>query len=273
MGFGNAVMKCILITGSTDGLGLEAAKLLAGQGNAVLLHGRSKSKLERAKRAVRAVPGAGPVETYSADLSKLEDVEKLAERVMERHDRLDVLVNNAGVFRTSHPATSDGRDVRFVVNALAPYLLTKRLLPRIPPATGRVVNVSSAAQRSVDTAGFLGPVRMDDFDAYGQSKLAITMWTNNLASELGQDGPTVMSLNPASMLGTKMVQEGFGAAGKDVMIGADIIARAATSEEFDDSSGKYYDNDYRMFRDPHRDALNKKKCKAVVDAMEKGLVR
>lgn len=268
-------MKYILITGSTDGLGLEAAKVLAAEGNAVLLHGRSKSKLDRAKRAVLGAvpPGvAGPVETYVADLSKLADVEKLAENIARRHDRLDVLVNNAGVYKTPHPTAMDGGlDVRFVVNALAPYLLTKRLLPLINPASGRVVNLSSAAQSSVDPAAFLGPVRLDDFEAYAQSKLAITMWTNHLASELGSEGRVVMSLNPASMLGTKMVKEGFGAAGKDIMIGANIIARAATADEFSDASGKYYDNDYRMFRNPHRDALNEHKCKAVVDAMEKAL--
>lgn len=252
--------KTILITGATDGIGLETAKKLAAEGHTVLLHGRSRDKLEKAKTAI----GGG--ETFTADFSDLSDVEALAKAVAEKHDRLDVLINNAGVFKMPSPITADGLDARFVVNTLAPYLLTRRLLPIIP-ANGRVVNLSSAAQSPVDTEALIGKRRLDDMGAYSQSKLALTMWSREMAKEL-PDGPVIVAVNPGSLLGSKMVKEGFGTEGKDLGIGADILTRAATSDEFANTSGKYFDNDSRRFADPHRDALDEGKSQAVVRAIE-----
>ncbi|NGN97120.1 SDR family NAD(P)-dependent oxidoreductase [Grimontia sp. S25] len=260
--------KTILITGATDGIGLETAKLLASQGHNILLHGRSAAKLENAKAQVQGIAGVGNVETYLADLSNLKDVEKFADEVVANHTSLDVLINNAGIFRTSSPITEDGFDVRFVVNTIAPYLLTKHLLTLLG-REGRVVNLSSAAQAPVNISAMKGGVRVgDEFSAYAQSKLAITMWTQKLASDLGADGPMLVAVNPGSMLGSKMVTEGFGVAGGDIGIGADILARASLSDEFADASGKYYDNDSHRFAAPHSEAANGAKVDAVVEAIE-----
>ena len=147
--------KTILITGATDGIGLETAKLLASGGHTLLLHGRSETKLEDAKQTLSKIDGVGAVETYRADLSKMPEVEALASAISENHTALDVLINNAGVFKMPNPQTGDGYDARFVVNTVAPYLLTKNLLSLLP-SDGRVVNLSSAAQSSVDLAAMTG---------------------------------------------------------------------------------------------------------------------
>ncbi len=98
----------------------------------------------------------------------------------------------------------------------------------------------------------------------GKSKLALTMWSRALALSLGADGPAIIAVNPGSMLGTKMVQEGFGVAGGDVRIGAEIRVRAALEDAFAAASGQYFDNDKGRFAQPHRDALDSRKCQRII---------
>jgi NAD(P)-dependent dehydrogenase (short-subunit alcohol dehydrogenase family) len=262
------MQKTILITGSTDGIGLETAKMLASQGHHLLLHGRNPTKLEHAERTIRELADSERVDSYVADLSRMADVEALAKAVSERHVRIDVLINNAGVFKTPDPITQDGLDVRFAVNTIAPYLLTIRLLPRLV-STSRVINLSSAAQAAVDLEALAGRVRIsDDFNAYAQSKLAITMWSGNMARSFKDQGPVIIAVNPGSMLGTKMVKQGFGVAGKDIRIGAEILIRAALADEFATASGEYFDNDSGQFASPHLDALDPQKSEEIVRAIE-----
>lgn len=259
--------KIILVTGSTDGIGLEAAKMLVTAGHQVLLHGRNPAKLEAAEETLSALSGGGPVEHYTADLSRMTDVIALATAVADRHAKLDVLINNAGVFRTPESTTPDGLDTRFAVNTIAPYLLTQRLIPRMS-LSGRVINLSSAAQSRVDPQALAGKIRLSDMEAYSQSKLALTMWSRQMALALKEDGPAIIALNPGSMLGTKMVKEGFGVAGGDILVGAEILSRAAVAHEFADASGRYFDNDSAQFTRPHADALDPRKCQRVVDIIE-----
>ncbi len=259
--------KTILITGSTDGIGLETAKLLAAANHNVLLHGRSEAKLSAAEKEVRAQGGTGTVETFNADLSSLSDVDALADAVSERHQNLDVLINNAGVFRVEPSVGANGLDLRFMVNTIAPYRLTIKLLPIIG-SNGRIVNLSSAAQAPVDPNALAGKAALDHGTAYAQSKLGLTMWSNDLARQLGPDGPVVVAVNPGSFLGTKMVKEAYGSSGNDIGIGAGILARAALSEEFADASGRYYDNDSGRFASPHPDALDERKNTAIVGVIE-----
>lgn len=261
------MLKTILITGSTDGIGLAAAHLLAAQGHTVLLHGRDTAKLAATAKALAAQAGAERVETYLADLSRISEVEGLAQAVAQRHARIDVLINNAGIFRTPETVTPDGLDMRFVVNTIAPYLLTQRLLP-LMETSARVINLSSTAQAPVDLAALAGGRKLDDMAAYAQSKLALTMWSRHLALVLGKDGPVVVAVNPGSMLGSKMVKEAFGVAGGDIGIGAKILVRAALSDEFSDASGSYFDNDAGRFAEPHPDALDPCKSAQVVQAIE-----
>ena len=223
--------KTILITGATDGIGLLTAKTLASSGHTVLLHGRSPEKLEKAATEIGGKP-----EIYLADLSRMDQVREFAAVVREKHTQLDAVINNAGVLKVSQTQTPDGFDVRFMVNTFAPYVLTRDLLPNLP-AHARIVNLSSAAQAPVDLDALYGRKQLNDMEAYAQSKLAITIWSRELAKELS-DGPVVVAVNPGSLLASKMVKEGFGVEGKDMQIGADILCEAAIGESFSDASGK-----------------------------------
>jgi NAD(P)-dependent dehydrogenase (short-subunit alcohol dehydrogenase family) len=262
--------KKILITGSTDGIGLETAKKLIQQGHTVLLHGRSSKKLAATFQQLKEFQQSNDqIETYRADLSKMEEVTNMAKKVTEKHSQIDVLINNAGVFKTPNTKTESGLDIRFVVNTIAPYLLTKQLLPIIPTTTGRIINLSSAAQAPVNFRAWSDVTKnYSDFDAYAQSKLAIIMWSNHLAATL-KESPIIVSINPASMLGTKMVREAFGQPGKDVGIGVRILVQAALGDEFANASGKYYDNDNQRFAEPGSDALNPSKNAQLVEEMER----
>ena len=258
--------KTILLTGATDGIGLATAKMLLEQGNHLLLHGRNPQKLADVAKTLSSEIAGAEIETYVADLSNISDVKKLADEITEKHDSIDVLINNAGVFKINDPMTQDGLDVRFVVNTLAPYLLTQELLPLLGN-TGRVVNLSSAAQAPVNIEALKGKVKLDNMGAYAQSKLAITMWTRILA-EKHTDRPMIVAVNPGSLLASKMVKEGFGVEGSDINIGADILTRAALSDQFEDASGKYFDNDSGQFAPPHQDALDQQKSEDVVNTIE-----
>lgn len=257
----------ILITGSTDGIGLETAKMLAQSGHHILLHGRNQDKLAASEKHLSGLPGVTAIEIYIADLSHMTDVEALAAAVSNKHAKLDVLINNAGVFGAPNTQTSDGLDLRFAVNAIAPYLLTKKLLPLLG-ASGRVINLSSAAQSPVDLNALAGNAHLSDGAAYAQSKLALTMWSRGLAQTTASDGPVIVAVNPGSMLGTKMVKDAYGVTGKDIGIGADILSRAAVSGEFAGASGQYFDNDVGRFGPPHPDALDAQKCDEVVCTIE-----
>ena len=263
--------KTILITGSTDGIGLETAKLLASQGHNVLLHGRNLEKLERVQKTLLELNGGRHVEIYVADLSLMKDVEALAQAVVQKHSKLDVLINNAGVYNTPNPFTQEGLDVRFAVNTIAPYLLTQQLLPLLG-ASGRVINLSSAAQSTVNLEALEGRVKLSDGAAYAQSKLALTMWSRSLALSLKDNGPTIIAINPGSMLGSKMVKQAFGVTGGDIRIGAEILTRAALTDEFKTASGKYFDNDLGRFTSPHPHALDTQKSQEIVRVIETILV-
>lgn len=261
------MQKTILITGSTDGIGLETAKLLVSQGYHVLLHGRNPQKLEQVQKILLELKGGGAVEIYVADLSLMDNVEELAKTVAEKHSKLDVLINNAGVYNASNAVTQDGLDVRFAVNTIAPYLLTQRLLSLLG-TSGRVINLSSAAQSTVQKEALTGRVKLRDGAAYAQSKLALTMWSRILGLSLKDSGPIIVAINPGSMLGSKMVKQAFGVTGGDIRIGAEILTRAALTDEFKTASGKYFDNDSGKFASPHPDALDTDKCQEIVSIIE-----
>ncbi|CAK2020491.1 putative Short-chain dehydrogenase/reductase [Vibrio crassostreae] len=263
------MQKIILITGATDGIGFETAKALTQQGHHLLIHGRNPAKVSKVVTALSRLSKSAVIESYIADLSTLSEVDVLATQIKNNHKRLDILINNAGVYKVSEVTTSDNLDVRFVVNTIAPYLLTQKLLPLFG-ATGRIVNLSSAAQSTVDLEALTSPnAGKLDGPVYAQSKLALTMWSIELANTLLDNGPAVIPVNPASFLGSKLVKEAYGVDGNDLAIGADILRRAALCDEFASASGQYFDNDSGLFKDPHADALNPAKNRKLVETLDR----
>lgn len=264
--------KTILITGSTDGIGLDTARSLVSLGHHVILHGRSGEKLAAVESELLNTTLDAKLSRYIADLSELSQIRELSSRLLQEHDAIDVLINNAGVFKAEQTTTADGLDVRFVVNTIAPYVLARELTPFLSSG-GRIVNLSSAAQAPVDLDALAGKHSLDTQNAYAQSKLALTMWSIHLGLGTVDTGRVVVAVNPGSMLATKMVREGFGVAGHDRAIGASILTRAALDDDFSTASGRYFDNDTGHFGDPHRDALNPEKRAAVIETIDQILAR
>lgn len=266
------MQKTILITGSTDGIGLETARMLLAQGYHVLLHGRSLEKVQNTEKTLLGEETCrGKITHYVADLSNMADVEALTKMVIANHDQIDVLINNAGVFKAATTITVDGLDLRFAVNTIAPFLLTQRLLPLFSKA-GRVINLSSAAQSPVDLDALLGnKIIAEDFSAYAQSKLAIASWSRVVAERYPK--LLIFAVNPGSLLGSKMVKDNFGIAGSDISIGARVVSRLACGEGDDAFSGEYFDNDIGRFSEPHPDGLDSEKNQALVRAIENKLAQ
>ncbi len=261
-------MKTILLTGATDGIGLETAKMFAKAGCKLLLHGRNKSKLSKVKEQLLYEHKQAMVQIWQADFSVLQDVRNMAQGILETEQPLDAIVNNAGVFvvEEQYARTADGLDIRFTVNTIAPYIVTKMLLPLLS-AQSRVVNVTSAAQSPVSLDAVQGYTGLSHDTAYAQSKLALILWTRVLAQAHAK-GPSFMAVNPKSFLGSKMVHEAYGQEGHDVKIGAKILYAAAVAEEFSHANGLYYDNDYGSFSQPHPFALQEEPAQALVHLLD-----
>lgn len=233
--------KTALITGSTDGVGRVVAKQLGAAGARVLIHGRDQARGQGVVAEIRAA--GGTAEFLAADFASLAEVRRLAEAVLRSEHRLDILINNAGIGTAgaSRQTSADGHELRFAVNYLAGFLLTRLLLPLITQsAPARIVNVSSAGQQALDfdnvmlTHGFSGR------RAYCQSKLAQIMFTIDLARELDGSGVTVNALHPATYMNTAMVRRAGVTPMSSVEEGAQAILNLAVSPDVAGHSGRYF---------------------------------
>ncbi|HET6503061.1 MAG TPA: SDR family NAD(P)-dependent oxidoreductase [Amycolatopsis sp.] len=228
----------ILITGATDGLGRYAATELVKAGETVVAHGRNPARL-------REIAEELGVETVCADLADLWQVDRLADEILSRFDRLDVLVNNAGVGfgadTSLREESADGIELRFAVNFLAGYQLTRRLVPLLTAsAPSRIVNVASAGQVPID---FDDPQLTKSYDglrAYRQSKLAQIMFTIDLAEELRGAGVTVNALHPASLMPTTMVLQAAMGTMSTIEEGGAALLRLITDPDLDAVTGTYF---------------------------------
>jgi NAD(P)-dependent dehydrogenase (short-subunit alcohol dehydrogenase family) len=233
--------RIVLVTGATAGIGLQTAVDLARTGVQVVLHGRSAEKVDKARRTVEEA--GGRTEGVVFDLASLASIRRGAEELARRFPRLDVLVNNAGVFMNERELTEDGLEMTFHVNHLAPFLLTNLLLKG--PLTGpgaRIVNVSSIAHSR-------GRMRFEDlqlargfqgYAAYAQSKLANILFTFELAERLPAGQLTANCLHPG-VVSTKLLVEGFGMHGSDtVEEGAETSVFLATSPDVEGVTGRYF---------------------------------
>jgi NAD(P)-dependent dehydrogenase (short-subunit alcohol dehydrogenase family) len=238
----NLAEATILVTGATDGLGKRVAQELAAKGTTVLLHGRSPERLEATLEEIQSQTSSQKVGSYLADLSSLAAVRDLADRILSEYDRLDVLINNAGIIVQERKESKDGYELTFAVNYLSHFLLTSLLLPLLKgSAPARVVNVASAGQSPIDFDDLMLERGYDAMRAYSTSKLAQIMFTFELAERLSGTGVSVNALHPASLMDTKMVQDTLGYTMSTVEEGSEAVVRLVVSPELEGVTGNYFD--------------------------------
>jgi len=244
--------KIALVTGSTDGLGKAVALRLGNAGAHVIVHGRNRERGEAVVKEINNLKAGGAM-FYAADFSSLADVRKLAAAVLADHKRLHLLINNAGIGSANpdgskdRKVSADGYEQRFAVNYLASYLLTRSLLPTlIASAPARIVNVASLAQRAIEFDNVMLERDYDGSRAYGQSKLAQILFTQDLAAELAGKNVTANSLHPATYMDTAMVRGAGVQPRSTVDEGADAVMYLATSPELEGKSGLFFNGKREM---------------------------
>src|SRR6266849_555959 len=245
--------KACMVTGANSGIGKATALGLAQVGANVVMVARDRARGEVAQNEVKAKSGNNSVDLLVADLSSQQSIRQLVENFKQHYKQLYVLINNAGVFMLTRRETVDGLEITFAVNYLAPFLLTNLLLDVLKAsAPARIVNVSSEAHEN-------GYIKMDDlqakknyrpFRAYGQSKLALVMFTYELARRLQGTGVTANCLHPG-FVATNIGQSGMGLASRIVtrlifafgispQEGAKTSLYLASSPEVEGVTGKYF---------------------------------
>ena len=249
--------KVVAITGANTGIGLATATELARRGAAILACGRDQVKLDAARASIEAARPGAEVETFVADLASMNQVRGLAAAIAERTDRLDVLINNAGVGVDRRIETEDGLELTFAVNVMAPYVLTTSLLPLLKAsAPSRIVTVSSAVHTSVKE------LNLDDLqsersyrwsDVYARAKLASILLSNELARRLDGTGVTSNALHPG-VIATEFGANGDLRGGNALLFrvlkwflpgpeaGARTSLHVATAPGLDGVTGRYFDN-------------------------------
>ncbi len=249
--------QTILITGATGGLGRALVRRAAGHGATVVAHGRDERRLRDLALEVEEATGTS-IDTVAADLADLREVDRLADSVLDTYDRLDVLVNNAGVgFGVPggpREVSADGIELRFAVNHLAAYRLTGRLAKLLEvSAPARVVQVASAGQLALDRDDPLTEQGWDGVTAYRRSKLAQVMATYDLAADLVGTGVTVNALHPATFMDTTMVRDSGVRPTSTVEEGLDATWRLVADPDLDGVSGRYFDGTREGVTDPQAD--------------------
>ena len=246
---GDLTGKTVMVTGSTDGLGRDVALRAARLGAHVIVHGRN---LERGKAVVAEIEklGKGGAKFYAADFASLAEVRTLAQAIRRDYKRLDVLVNNAGIWIRDRQVSKDGHELHFAVNYLSGFLLTRELLPLITAsAPSRIVNVSSLSASPIDFSDVMLERPGRASQGYGQSKLAQVFFTIDLAAELKDKNVIVTALHPATLMDTTLVREAGASARSTVDEGATAVMQQVTGNV---QSGQYY-NGLQQGR-PHQQA-------------------
>ena len=247
----NMAGKVVLITGANSGIGKETALALARLNANLVIVCRDKRRGQAALEDIKTKSGNASVELMTCDLSSQTQIRKLAQEFKQKHDRLDVLVNNAGVILTRRSVTEDGLESTFAINHLAYFLLTNLLLDLIKQsAPARIVNVSSTVHKSatIDFDDLQGERSYGAMRAYGQSKLANVLFTYELARRLEGTRVTVNCLHPG-VIATNIFRDISGVVGaaarlflKSPRRGAETSVYLAASPEVEGVTGKYFDD-------------------------------
>jgi NAD(P)-dependent dehydrogenase (short-subunit alcohol dehydrogenase family) len=243
--------KVVLITGGTSGIGKAAATALAGMGATVVITGRNEERGKRALQEIREESGNDGVELILADLTVQDEVRRLAEELRERHNQLEVLVNNAGLVLSERTETPDGIETQLAINHLAPFLLTNLLLDLLKEsAPSRIVTVSSDAHRwaKIDLDDLQSRKRYRGMQVYGKTKLANIMFTYELAERLEGTGVTANCMHPGGVNTNFGNNQGgpmnllfrlFKPFMRSPEQGADTLIYLASSPEVEGMTGKY----------------------------------
>lgn len=229
-------MKTVLITGATDGIGLEVARQMSAQKWRVLVHGRSREKVQKVLDELGENSFG-----YLADFSDMKQVAKLARKISKSEPRLDALINNAGVIMKEHEITKDGLEMTMAVNYFAPFILTHGLLDLMKrSAPARIINFSSRAHKfaKIDLDDLSIENKFSGRGAYSTSKLANLLFSNELSRRL-PEGITSNALHPG-IINTKLLRAGFGIIGVSPARGAQTATYLATNEQVADVSGEYF---------------------------------
>jgi len=263
--------KTVLVTGSTDGIGLETAKQLAEMGAHVLLHGRDKGKGVQAVKKITQATCYGSVDLYLADFSSFKQVKRLADEISRENNALHGLINNAGNFYNQRYLNESGFEMTFAVNYLAPFLLTMLLLDLLKTsAPARIVNVASSAHRiiqRIDFENLQGEKRYDPFEAYALSKLGNVLFSNALAERLKSTHVTVNALHPG-VVATKLLKKSYDLDGISAADGAATSVKLAAGMDVAKITGKYFRNaQQRQPSDVAMDEKNQEKMWKITREM------
>lgn len=242
-------MKTIIVTGSNSGIGKEAALNLAKSGHRVLMLSRDSEKSEQALLEIRSQSNNNHVFLIKVDLSCPRSITSAVEKIKEDYDVIDVLINNAGVYKVKREENEDGIEMTFAVNFLAPFLLSQLLLDKLKASgSGRIVNVVSELYKSgsLDINDLMLKTRYKAGDAYANSKLAAVLCTVELANQLKEEGITVNALHPGVLATSsfrdypQLIVNLLNLFLEDPQKGGERIAYLATSPEVADTTGKYF---------------------------------
>lgn len=234
--------KLILVTGSTDGIGKQTALELAEKGHSVIIHGRNKEKCLSTIEEIKAKVRSSNLDFVIADFSNKENVKLMADELRSKYSKLDVLINNAGVYLKNRQTNDDGIELTFMINHLAHFYLTLLLIDLLKKSdNARIINVSSIAHENANfnfedlmfQKGYSG------YKAYANSKLFNLFFTYSLQRRLKNSNIKVYALHPG-VITTKLLYTGFGISGSPLSIGAGTPVYLATSDEILNDSGKYF---------------------------------
>jgi len=236
--------KIILITGATDGIGKQTALELAATEAIVIVHGRNIGSCTKTVEELKKLSGNKKIDLIAGDFSSLSEVRNLALNIKNKYSKLDVLINNAGVYETDFKLSADGYEMTFAVNHLAHFLLTNLLLELLMESSdGRVITVSSMmhAYAGIDLENWNNPENFDGSSAYAFSKAANVLFAYHLAELIKTENITSNVLHPG-VISTKLLHKGFGFGGGSVKSGAATSVYLAVSKEVEGVSGKYFVN-------------------------------
>ena len=231
----------ILITGSTDGIGKETAIELAKSGAHVIIHGRNDRKAKLVVEEIKEKTSISKIDYVYADLSSLAQIKDISDNLYAQFDTIDVLINNAGVFRPIRNITQDGLEETFAVNYIAPFYLTNLILDLIIKATsGRIINVVSQVHSNhLDFDDLQLRKEYSGTKAYALSKTCLIMFIYLLAEKLKNTKLKVNCLHPG-VINTKLLGSAMGFGGAPVSKGAESLIYVAMAPELENISGKYF---------------------------------